>query len=56
MEALGECDVVVMEGFVGRDDQGEVTTLGRGERDLTASLVASMLGASTWKAPMCRAC
>ena len=46
MEALGECDVVVMEGFVGRDDQGEVTTLGRGGSDLTASLVASMLGAS----------
>lgn len=46
MEALCECDVVVMEGFVGRDDQGEVTTLGRGGSDLTASLVASMLGAS----------
>ena len=46
MEALGECDVVVMEGFVGRDGQGEVTTLGRGGSDLTASLVASMLGAS----------
>ena len=46
MEALCECDVVVMEGFVGRDDQGEVTTLGRCGSDLTASLVASMLGAS----------
>ena len=46
MEALCACDVVVMEGFVGRDDQGEVTTLGRGGSDLTASLVASMLGAS----------
>ena len=46
MEALCACDVVVMEGFVGRDDQGEVTTLGRGGSDLTASLVASVLGAS----------
>ena len=46
MADLGPCDVVVMEGFVGRDDQGEVTTLGRGGSDLTASLVASILGAS----------
>ena len=46
LKSLGECDVVVMEGFVGRDDHGEVTTLGRGGSDLTASLVASMLGAS----------
>ena len=35
-----------MEGFVGRDPDGEVTTLGRGGSDLTASLVANMLGAS----------
>ena len=46
MADLGPCDVVVMEGFVGRDDQGQVTTLGRGGSDLTASLVASILGAS----------
>ena len=46
MADLGPCDVVVMEGFVGRDVQGEVTTLGRGGSDLTASLVASILGAS----------
>ena len=46
MEGLASCDVVVMEGFVGRDDEGEVTTLGRGGSDLTASLVSNMLGAS----------
>ena len=46
MADLGPCDVVVMEGFVGRDDAGEVTTLGRGGSDLTASLVAGILGAS----------
>ena len=46
MRDLGAKDVVVMEGFVGRDGQGEVTTLGRGGSDLTASLVASMLNAS----------
>ena len=46
MVDLGPKDVVVMEGFVGRDTLGEVTTLGRGGSDLTASLVACMLGAS----------
>ena len=46
MADLGPKDVVVMEGFVGRDTLGEVTTLGRGGSDLTASLVACMLGAS----------
>ena len=42
----GDQQVVLMEGFVGRDGHGEVTTLGRGGSDLTASLVASMLGAA----------
>ena len=46
MADLGPKDVVLMEGFVGRDTLGEVTTLGRGGSDLTASLVACMLGAS----------
>ena len=46
MEGLASCDVVLMEGFVGRDGEGEVTTLGRGGSDLTASLVSNMLGAS----------
>ena len=46
MSDLEGCQVVLMEGFVGRDPDGEVTTLGRGGSDLTASLVANMLGAS----------
>jgi len=46
MTELSDKHVVLMEGFVGRDGHGEVTTLGRGGSDLTASLVASMLGAA----------
>ncbi|MDA0728347.1 MAG: bifunctional aspartate kinase/homoserine dehydrogenase I [Bacteroidetes bacterium] len=45
MAQAKDVDIVVMEGFVGCSMQGEVTTLGRGGSDLTASLVASMVGA-----------
>ena len=46
MKGQEETEVITMEGFVGADEQGEVTTLGRGGSDLTASLVANMLGAT----------
>jgi aspartate kinase len=37
--------VPVVTGFVGRDKQGRVTTLGRGGSDLSASLLGSGIGA-----------
>jgi len=35
--------VPVTQGFIGRDKQGKITTLGRGGSDYTASLVGAML-------------
>ena len=46
MKGHEETEVITMEGFLGADELGEVTTLGRGGSDLTASLVANMLGAT----------
>jgi len=40
---LEEFDVVVVPGFVGRDQDGNVTTLGRGGSDSTAFILASAL-------------
>lgn len=37
--------VQVTQGFVGADDQGRTTTLGRGGSDFTAALIAEALGA-----------
>ncbi|GLR72695.1 lysine-sensitive aspartokinase 3 [Agaribacter marinus] len=39
--------VVVTQGFVGADDDGRTTTLGRGGSDFTAALLAEALNAST---------
>ncbi|MFC3122203.1 lysine-sensitive aspartokinase 3 [Agaribacter flavus] len=39
--------VVVTQGFVGADEQGRTTTLGRGGSDFTAALLAEALGADT---------
>jgi len=39
--------IVVTQGFVGADEQGKTTTLGRGGSDFTAALLAEALGAST---------
>ena len=39
--------IVVTQGFVGADEQGRTTTLGRGGSDFTAALLAEALGAQT---------
>ena len=44
-EALGVHQVVVVPGFVGRDESGAPSLLGRGGSDLTALFLASRLGA-----------
>jgi aspartate kinase len=47
-KALNEFDVVVVAGFQGLSDDGEVTTLGRGGSDTTAVALAAACGA-----PLC---
>lgn len=42
-----EQHIVVTQGFVGADEQGRTTTLGRGGSDFTAALLAEALGAAT---------
>lgn len=42
-----EHHIVVTQGFVGADEQGRTTTLGRGGSDFTAALIAEAIGAST---------
>lgn len=37
--------IVVTQGFIGRDEAGHTTTLGRGGSDYSAALLAEMLGA-----------
>ncbi len=46
-EALASNKVVVVAGFQGVDDEGNVTTLGRGGTDLTAVAIASVLKADS---------
>ena len=43
--ALDQCPVVVVPGFVGVHDSGELSLLGRGGSDLTALFLADRLGA-----------
>lgn len=38
--------VIVTQGFIGRDEQGKTTTLGRGGSDYTAALIAEVLKAN----------
>lgn len=45
--ALDEGKVVVVAGFQGVDEEGNVTTLGRGGSDLTAVALAAALGADS---------
>jgi aspartate kinase len=42
---LGSGEVPVVAGFIGRSPKGEITTLGRGGSDYTATLLAAALGA-----------
>lgn len=46
VEALGRARAVVVPGFVGRDERGRTTVLGRGGSDLTALFLAQRLGAA----------
>ena len=46
-KAISNGKVVVVAGFQGVDDEGNVTTLGRGGSDLTAVALASVLGADS---------
>jgi homoserine dehydrogenase len=43
--ALSRRPVLVVPGFIGRNDRGETTLLGRGGSDLTALFIADALGA-----------
>jgi aspartate kinase len=45
MERIHEGKVVVVAGFQGYDDEGNITTLGRGGSDTTAVALAAALGA-----------
>ncbi|QIM66724.1 lysine-sensitive aspartokinase 3 [Mannheimia granulomatis] len=38
--------IVITQGFIGRDDEGKTTTLGRGGSDYSAALLAEVLGAN----------
>ncbi len=47
-----ETRIAVVTGFIGKDRQGNITTLGRGGSDLTASIIGQALGAEEiqfWK-------
>ena len=52
VEAIPEATVGVITGFIGKDADGAITTLGRGGSDLTASLVGAAAGfdeVQVWK-------
>lgn len=43
---LEQGKVVITQGFIGRDDEGKTTTLGRGGSDYSAALLAEVLNAN----------
>ena len=45
-EALGRGEIAVVAGFQGVDDEGNITTLGRGGSDTSAVAIAAALGAT----------
>jgi aspartate kinase len=45
LRALGEGNIVVVAGYQGIDEHGDITTLGRGASDLTAVALAAVLKA-----------
>lgn len=52
MRAIKPGTVGVITGFIGKDTEGAITTLGRGGSDLTASMMAAAAGfdeAQVWK-------
>jgi aspartate kinase len=47
-----KCDIPVITGFIGKDQSGKITTLGRGGSDLTASVIGRAIMANEvqlWK-------
>jgi len=46
LRALAEGNIVVVAGYQGIDEQGDITTLGRGASDLTAVALAAVLKAT----------
>ncbi|MDE5897788.1 MAG: aspartate kinase [Treponemataceae bacterium] len=47
-----DTDIPVVTGFIAKDSRGDITTLGRGGSDLTATMIGAALGAEevqTWK-------
>jgi len=52
LEEVPEASVAVITGFIGKDEAGAITTLGRGGSDLTASLIGAAAGydeVQVWK-------
>ncbi len=43
---IAEGKVAITQGFIGRDDEGKTTTLGRGGSDYSAALLAEVLNAN----------
>lgn len=43
---LEQGNVIITQGFIGRDDEGKTTTLGRGGSDYSAALLAEVLNAN----------
>lgn len=49
---VGKSKIAVVTGFIAKDTEGNITTLGRGGSDLTASTIGAAIGASevqVWK-------
>jgi len=46
---LDRGEIVIIAGFQGETEEGDITTLGRGGSDLTAIAVASAIGADIWQ-------
>ena len=52
LDKMPNGQVAVITGFIGKDDEGRITTLGRGGSDLTASLLGAAAGydeVQVWK-------
>ena len=47
LDKMPNGQVAVITGFIGKDDEGRITTLGRGGSDLTASLLGAARASSS---------